>query len=114
MASTLCKYDLFVLSEAMVRRVRRGNISSELIMCGGGVRRILLRGCVISICCVGFASLDVVCDELYDCAVNLSVYQLSDQCEYAYRVETFAHIECYSDCLCRGNHLVEPLCYGIV
>ena len=25
-------------------------------------------GCVISICCVGFASLDVVCDELNDCA----------------------------------------------
>ena len=43
----LCKYDLrmgnlFVLSWARVRRVRRGNISSELIMCGGGVRSILL------------------------------------------------------------------------
>ena len=25
-----------------VRRVRRGNISSELLMCGGGVRSILL------------------------------------------------------------------------
>ena len=42
--STLCKYDLrkrnlFVLSWA---RVRRGSISSELLMCGGGVCSILL------------------------------------------------------------------------
>ena len=47
LASTLCKYDLrkgdiFVLSWTRVRRVRRGCISSELIMCGGGVRSILL------------------------------------------------------------------------
>ena len=46
--STLCKHDLrfegdlFVLSWTMVGRVRRGNISSELLMYGGGVRRILL------------------------------------------------------------------------
>ena len=44
LASTLCKYDLrkgdlFVLSWATVRR---GSISSELVMCGGGVRSILL------------------------------------------------------------------------
>ena len=47
LASTLCKYDLrkgdlFVLSWARVRRVRRGSISSELLVCGGGVRSILL------------------------------------------------------------------------
>ena len=47
LASTLCKYgfrqgDLFVMSWERVRRVRRGNISSELPMCGGGVRSILL------------------------------------------------------------------------
>ena len=47
LASTLCKYDLrkgdlFVLSWARVRRVRRGSISSELLMCGVGVRSILL------------------------------------------------------------------------
>ena len=46
LASTLCKYDLrkgdlFVLSWARVRRVRRGSISSELLVCGGGVRSIL-------------------------------------------------------------------------
>ena len=40
LASTLCKYDLrkgdlFVLSWARVRRVRRGSISSELLVCGG-------------------------------------------------------------------------------
>ena len=47
MSSPLCKYDLskgdlFVLGWTMVRRVRRGSISSELLMCGGGVRRIVL------------------------------------------------------------------------
>ena len=45
--STLCKYDLrkgdlFVLSWAMVQRVRRRSISSELLVCGGGVRIILI------------------------------------------------------------------------
>ena len=40
--STLCKYNLFVLSWARVRRVRRGSISSELLMCGGVVHSILL------------------------------------------------------------------------
>ena len=44
LASTLCKYDLrkgdlFVLSWA---RVGRGSISSALLICGGGVRSILL------------------------------------------------------------------------
>ena len=44
LASSLCKYDLrkgdlFVLSWA---RVRRGTISSELLMCGVGVPSILL------------------------------------------------------------------------
>ena len=37
LASTLCKYDLLVLSWARVRRVRRGSISSDLPMCGGSV-----------------------------------------------------------------------------
>ena len=46
-AGTLCKYDLimgdlFVLSWSRVRRVRRGSISSELLMCGDGVCSILL------------------------------------------------------------------------
>ena len=47
LSSTLCKYDLrkgslFVLSWARVRRVRRGSLSSEVLMYGGGVRSILL------------------------------------------------------------------------
>ena len=47
LASTLCKFDLrkgdlFVLSWAMVRQVRRGSISSELLKCGGGVCSMLL------------------------------------------------------------------------
>ena len=45
LASTLCKYDLrkgdfCILSWTRVRRVRRGSISSELLMCGGGLRSI--------------------------------------------------------------------------
>ena len=45
--STLCKYDLrrgdlFVLSWARAQRVKRGSISSELLMWGGSVRSVLL------------------------------------------------------------------------
>ena len=51
LASTWCKFDLrkgdlYVLSWAMVRRVRRGSISSALLMCGEGVRSILLLALV--------------------------------------------------------------------
>ena len=42
LASTLCKYDLLVVSWARVRRVRRESISSYPLMCGGGVCSILL------------------------------------------------------------------------
>ena len=47
LTSTLCKHDLrkghlFVLSRARVRRVWRVSVSSEVLMCGGGVRSILL------------------------------------------------------------------------
>ena len=56
---TLCKYDLrkgdlFVLSWA---RVRRGSISAELLMYGGGVRSILLLPLVAR--CL--ETIDVVC-----------------------------------------------------
>ena len=44
--SMMRKGDLFVLSWARVRRVRRGSLSSEL-MCGGGVRSILLLPLVV-------------------------------------------------------------------
>ena len=47
LASTLCRYDLrkgdlFVLSWARVQRVMRRGITSELLMCGGGARSILV------------------------------------------------------------------------
>ena len=40
--SIMCEGDLFVLSRKRVQRVRRRSISSELIMCGGPMRSILL------------------------------------------------------------------------
>ena len=47
LASTSCKYDmrkedLFLLSWARVQQVMQGSISSELLMCGGGVHSIFL------------------------------------------------------------------------
>ena len=39
------KGDLFVLSWARVRRVRRGSLSSELLMCGGGVQYFVIASC---------------------------------------------------------------------
>ena len=33
--------------------------------------KLTLSGCVVSICCVSFESLDVVCDELNDWAWNV-------------------------------------------
>ena len=33
--------------------------------------KLTLFGCLISICCVDFASLDVVCDELNECVWNV-------------------------------------------
>ena len=60
LASILCKYtlykytlrkgDLFVLSWARVRRVRRKSISSEMLMCGGGVRSIVLLPQMAHVC----------------------------------------------------------------
>ena len=72
LASTLCKYvlrkgDLFVLSWARVRRVRRRSIS-ELLMCGGGVHIILLlplvARCLETIdVCIWRMFFDVCCSE---------------------------------------------------
>ena len=56
LASTLCTYDLrkgdlFVLSWERVRRVRRGSLSSELLVCGGGVCIILyVYGACLFLC----------------------------------------------------------------
>ena len=51
LVSTLCKYDLrkgdlFFLSWARGRRVRRGSISSELLMCGRDMRSMFLLSLV--------------------------------------------------------------------
>ena len=51
----MCKSDLrkgylFVLSWARVRRVRRGSISSELLMCCGGVCSIVLLPSLVARC----------------------------------------------------------------
>ena len=35
------------------------------------VFKLMLFGCAISICCVGFAPLDVVCEELNEWAWNV-------------------------------------------
>ena len=32
--------------------------------------QLMLYGCVVSVYCVGFESLDVVCDELHDCTYD--------------------------------------------
>ena len=68
--STLCKYDLrkgdlFVLSWARVRRVRRGSISSELLMSGGGVPLLkmvvfLILGVLKYVVCLCKGCMDVV------------------------------------------------------
>ena len=41
--------------------------------CVTAIFELTLWGCVIYICCVGFASLDVVCDELNDCTWNVGL-----------------------------------------
>ena len=75
--------------------------------------KLALYGCVDSVWCVGISSFDVVCDELHDCAWNVGLYQLSNYCVYIYGVESFAHIDCYSDCLRRRSHLVEPIYFNV-
>ena len=33
--------------------------------------KLMLYGCVVSVCCVSFVFFDVVCDELNDCVWNV-------------------------------------------
>ena len=42
---------------------------------GNASFKLTLYGCVVSVCCVGFASIDVVCYELNDCAWNIGLWQ---------------------------------------
>ena len=89
LASTLCKYDfrngdLFVLSWARVRRVRRGSLSSELLMCGGGVRSILLLPLVarcletIDVCIMAHVCFCVCCSDSVGVCGN--VFLCSGRC----------------------------------
>ena len=59
MCSGLGKGDLCVLGWARVRRVRCGSISSELLLCGGGVCSILLLPLVAS--CIETIDVFYVC-----------------------------------------------------
>ena len=64
---------------------------------------------MISMCCVCFASLDVVCDEL------MIVTEILVCSSFLINVCIFIVSKALlSDCSRRGSHLVEPLCYGIV
>ena len=71
---------------------------------------------MISVGYVGFASHDVVCDELHDYAWKFVCSSfLISMCVHVYCVESFAHIECYSDCSRRGGgHLLELLRYYLM
>ena len=75
LASTLCRYDLrmgdlFVLGWAMVRRVRRGSISVELIMSGGDIHNILL----LSLVSRGLETIDVCIWRMFFFSVCCSDY----------------------------------------
>ena len=70
LAYTLCRYDmrtgdLFVLSWAIVLPVRRGSISSDLLMCGGGVCSILLLPFVAR--CLELIDVCIRCMLVYIC-----------------------------------------------
>ena len=75
--------------------------------------KLSLFGCVISICCVGFASLDVVCDELNDCAWNVCSSFLISVCMFNV---SKALLISSATVIVRawGSNLVEPVCYGVV
>ena len=49
------------------------SVGERMPPCGTPVLIDVVRMFVISICWVGFASLDVVCDELNDCAWNVGL-----------------------------------------
>ena len=63
---------LYVSFGSMVRPTTCGCVAMgiALLFIGYAKFKLTLFGCVISICCVGVVSLDVVYDELNDCAWN--------------------------------------------
>ena len=69
---------------------------------------------MISICCVGFATLDVVCDEINDGAWNMLACSsfLISVCMFI--VSKALLILSATVNVRRGSDLVEPLCFGVV
>ena len=108
LTSTLCKYDLrkgdlFVLSWARVRRVRRGSLSSELLICGGCVHSILLLPLVTR--CL--ETIDVCIWRMFVfMSVVVNVWGLWECCCVAAVVKKSVFLSLgvlnYVVCLCRG------------
>ena len=97
LAPTLCKCDLrkgdlFVLSWARVRQLRRGSLSSELLMCGGGVRSILLLPLVAR--CL--ETIDVCIWRVFVfMSVVVTVWEYVGMFVVPYILIVFLYVECY-------------------
>ena len=79
---------------------------------GSGVNRVqvVLSGFSKRLFC--FVQAKTLCR--YGCMYLLAALVLVCVDVYVYWVESFTHIECYSDCSRRGSHLVEPFCYVVI
>ena len=105
LASTLCKYDLrkgdlFVLSWARVGQVRRGSLSSELLMCGRGVRSIFLLPLVAR--CLDTIDVCIWCMFVFMSGVVTVWGSLWDVCCVAGVVKNsvFLALECWKYVVC--------------
>ena len=102
LVSTLCKYDLrkvdlFIPSWTWVRRVRRGNTSSELLMYGGVVRNVLLLPLVARCMYIAHVCFYICCSDCVGVCGNV--------CCVAAIVKdsVFSHgVLKYVACVCRG------------
>ena len=68
---------------------------------------------MVSICCIGFAYLDVVCNELNECAwMFVCSSFLISVCMF---IVSKALLISSATVIVRaaGSHLVEPLCHGV-
>ena len=74
--------------------------------------KLTMSGCLVFICCVGFAPLNVVCDELNDCAWIVGSSFLISVCMFIVSKDLL--VSSVSVCSRRRSHLVEPLCYGVI
>ena len=76
--------------------------------------KLTLFGCVVYICCVCFASLDVVCDNLMIVpGMFICSSFLISVCMF---IVSKALLISSATVIVRagGCHLVEPLCYGVI